>query len=105
MFDHFLNPCVAVNHSAGTVFGLLHNLRVVGPVELGDGDERGPVRVRRVVFAQILFRDAGHLLIRKSFICNLLALADANKQRTRSYDLVTTDNPARPVPGRSPGLG
>lgn len=42
MFFYFLYARVPVNHGAGTVLGLLHNLRVVGPVPLGNSHERSP---------------------------------------------------------------
>lgn len=34
-----LNAGVAVDHRAGAVFGLLHNLGVISPVPFSDGDE------------------------------------------------------------------
>jgi hypothetical protein len=51
MLLHIVEVRVVANHSAGFVFGLVHDFAVVGPSQLGNGDERRLWAVRRVAAA------------------------------------------------------
>lgn len=48
-----INAGVAANHLTVLVLGLVHHLRIIGPVELGDRDKGSPQRVSRVPGAEV----------------------------------------------------
>ena len=54
MLAHVIQADVAANQCTGFVLGLVHDLGVVGPVELGHGDTGSSQRVGSVAAAQLL---------------------------------------------------
>ena len=54
MLANVVEAGVAANHRTGLVLGLVHDLGVVGPVELGHGDTGSSQRVGCVAAAQLL---------------------------------------------------
>ena len=79
MLAHIIEAGVAANHGAGLVLRLIHDLAVVGPVELGHGYKRSTQGVRRIVAAQILLGNQVDILGRHPPRSNLLIFAQRHK--------------------------
>jgi hypothetical protein len=56
MLPYIVEAGVMANHGAGPVLGLVHDLAVIGPVELGHRHERRAQGVRRVPTPEALLR-------------------------------------------------